>query len=182
MSVATTIQLAKICQYLSVDEAGKVSFYKGGSPLNKNLAQKIYTIRKTVEWCNDNDPTNDYLTSTANYLYALCGKYILAAQNVSSAGGSAVVPSSPTSIDTTPYTAFYTATGSEGSTISIATLFPAAAGKTIFFVSRGVPLEIIDAGTPTPNQVRITSTQLIFDTNSPLFAGEVLIILYRNTI
>lgn len=98
MTVGSIIEIAKICQYLSYDEALKRLYYKAGSPINKDLARKIYTVRKAVEWCNDNDSDNEELTGVANYLYALCGKYTLEAQSISGGGGGVISPTTPTTV------------------------------------------------------------------------------------
>lgn len=88
-----TITIAEISQYLCVNDLDKKGLYAGGVDLQ--LPRKIYMIRKNLEWLYDQDPDDETLQGTANYLYALCGKYALAAQNISGSGGS-VAPISPT--------------------------------------------------------------------------------------
>lgn len=94
-TVPNTILYAKMSQYFSAIDIKKSGVFGGGMDLN--LPRKLYMIRKNVEWLYDLDPTDDTLTKTANYLYALCGKYALQAAQVSISNGMVVNPVSPTS-------------------------------------------------------------------------------------
>lgn len=179
MTVATIIEIAKISQYLSLDDK-ITSVYKGGVK-NKNLPQLIYLVRKGVEWLNDNDPSDEGLVRAANYLYTICGKYGLQAQAISGSGGS-VTPTTPGGSSTgIPASAYYTADGSEGVTLTIATAFPDAAGKTIFSVVRSNDTKIIiTSGTPTMEEALVNGTQIVFNTNETIFSGEIIAIQYIN--
>lgn len=92
LTVSQTIQIAKISQYLSTNDIAKSGLYAGGMDIR--LPRKIYMVRKNVEGLYDLAPNDTTLTATANYLYALCGKYGLAAQNITGTGG-AVSPVNP---------------------------------------------------------------------------------------
>lgn len=179
MTVAQIIEIAKISQYLSLDDK-ITSVYKGGVK-NKSLPQLIYLVRKGVEWLNDNDPSDSGLVQAANYLYTICGKFALQAQAITGSGGT-VTPTTPGGSSTgIPSSAYYTADGSEGVTLTIATAFPDAAGKTIFSLVRSDGTkQIITSGTPTLTQVLINGTQIVFNTNATLSADELIAIEYIN--
>lgn len=85
MSVIKTIpeilQVAKISQYLAGNDTANNLFLKGGS-LTNGLATKIYMERSGVQNLYDLDPTNSALRPTANYVYALCGRYAIQAENI----------------------------------------------------------------------------------------------------
>lgn len=84
---AEMIDIGRLSQFLAANDIAKKGLYGGGVDLN--LPRKIYMIRKNLEWLYDLDSSDETLQATANYLYALCGRYALAAQNIS--GGSGVV-------------------------------------------------------------------------------------------
>lgn len=93
LSVLQKIQIGAYSEALSAIDILKSGLYGGGIDLQ--LPRKLYCIRKTIEWAynlNNNDTT---LTSTSNYLIALCGKYYLkAAASITGSGGT-VSPISP---------------------------------------------------------------------------------------
>jgi len=79
LTVAQKITIAKISEYLTANAIEKGGLYAAGIPLD--LPQKLYAVRKSIEYTYDLDPTDDTLTSTSNYLYSLC-RFSLEAQNV----------------------------------------------------------------------------------------------------
>lgn len=92
MTVQDIINIAKISQYLCVNDIRQKGLYGGGVDLL--LPRKLYCVRKNVEWLYNLDSSDESLTSTSNYLYSLCGKYALAASQISCSGGS-VSPINP---------------------------------------------------------------------------------------
>lgn len=99
-SIPQIIIDAKISQFLSSNDIRKSGLFAGG--IDINLPRKLYNIRKSVEYWYNLDSTDDTLSATSKYLYALCGKYSLIAGNVSGAGGtiSPVTPfSTPSPIE-----------------------------------------------------------------------------------
>jgi len=80
------ITYAKISQYLAVQDIATKGLFGGGIDLS--LPNKIYNIRKSIEYWYNIDPTDDTLEATGNYLMAICGKYFLKAQAVSGVAGS----------------------------------------------------------------------------------------------
>lgn len=67
------INIAKVSQYLCENDIAKKGLSGGGIDLQ--LPNKIYNIRKNVEWLNGLDSNDDSLIKTGNYLYALCAPY-----------------------------------------------------------------------------------------------------------
>ena len=78
LSVPSIIEIAKVSQYLAQNDIDDKGLYGGGIDLN--LPQKIYNIRKSVEWMYDQDSTEPSLGATSEYLLALCSKYRSLAQ------------------------------------------------------------------------------------------------------
>lgn len=79
LTVLEKLSIAKISQYLCAVAIQKGGLYAEGIPLD--LPEKIYNIRKTIEYLYDQDPTDDSLEGTTNYLYSIC-RFNLQAQNV----------------------------------------------------------------------------------------------------
>jgi hypothetical protein len=90
-TVNEIIGYAKIAEYLSLNDKSRAGLYFDGNP--DRLPELIYLVRKGVELRNQQDPTDDTLTSTANYLLTICGKYWLQSRFVSGTAGLVVVPS-----------------------------------------------------------------------------------------
>lgn len=93
MTIPKIINIAKISQYLCIADIEK-SYQYGG--VDRKLPNLLYNVRKSIEYWYDLDPTDTTLTTTANYLFALCGAYSLEAENITSSGGSVspILPSS----------------------------------------------------------------------------------------
>lgn len=87
LTIPQIIEVAKVSQYLCLNDIQKSGLYGGGQDLQ--LPNKIYMVRKNVEWRWDSNPispvTSDLYTM-GNYLLALCGKYSIAAQNILGTG------------------------------------------------------------------------------------------------
>lgn len=94
LSVVQIIRIAKISQYLASNDIRKAGLFGGGMDIE--LPRKIKNIREDVEYWYDLDPSETSLSATSKYLYALCGKYALAAQAVTGTGGS-IAPVNPSS-------------------------------------------------------------------------------------
>jgi hypothetical protein len=79
MAALTTLQkitIAKISEYLV-----SVAIQKGNRSLDVTLPEKLYNIRKTIEYQYGKNPSDSTLTLTSNYLYALCA-FSLQAQGI----------------------------------------------------------------------------------------------------
>ena len=92
LSVAQIIRVAKISQYLCSVDIMKQGLFGGGIDLE--LPEKIKNVRDDVEYWYGLDSTDDTLRETSNYLYALCGRYAMAAQGITGGGGS-ISPTNP---------------------------------------------------------------------------------------
>lgn len=84
-TIAEIIDIYPKAQYLATKDIQKRGLDGGG--VDVTLPQKIYNIGKSVQRIYDDDPTDTTLTQTANFLYALCGKYGLQAQVISQNAG-----------------------------------------------------------------------------------------------
>lgn len=97
LSIPDILVIANISEFLAeadIERGGlyQASLYGGG--VDRDLPRKIYMVKKNVQWMYDLDPDDETLRFTANYLYALCNRYVLKAQNISGGGGS-VSPINP---------------------------------------------------------------------------------------
>ena len=72
-TTASIVSIYPVAQYLATIDIKKKGLYGGGVDLQ--LPEKIRNIGMSVERIYNDDPTDTTLTSTANYLYALMGKY-----------------------------------------------------------------------------------------------------------
>jgi hypothetical protein len=90
-SISNIIIYAKISQYLAANDISKTLIFKGGPPPNTRLSRLLYIVRKQVSLVFTNNPLDSTLDSTANYLYALCGKYINQAKLILGQGGSGAI-------------------------------------------------------------------------------------------
>ena len=80
--------IAPVSQFYAANDIQRQGLFGGGVDIT--LPRKLYCIRKNCQWLYDLDPTDDTLTGTSNYLYALCGKYALAAANATGVGAGSV--------------------------------------------------------------------------------------------
>jgi hypothetical protein len=80
LTTAQKITIAKISQYLVSNAIEKGGLYAAG--IDIELPQKLYNVRKTIEYQYNIDPSDTTLVTTSNYLYALCGRFGLAAQAI----------------------------------------------------------------------------------------------------
>jgi len=85
-TIASIVSIYPVAQYLATIDINKRGLYGGGVDLQ--LPEKIRNIGMSVERVYNDDPTDTTLTSTANYLYALMGKYGMQAQAVTGIAGS----------------------------------------------------------------------------------------------
>lgn len=88
-TVSEVINIAKASQFLATIAINRGGLYWGG--IDRLLPRKLFNIRKDIEWLFGLDPSNDTLTKTANYLYALCAPFSALAQIVVAAGGGGII-------------------------------------------------------------------------------------------
>jgi hypothetical protein len=87
LSVPQIIQIAKISQYLAVADIAKGTIFSPVVKAAPFTPQIIYMERKALEYQYDNNPSDSSLIKVGNYVYALCGKYAVQAQNIEGNGG-----------------------------------------------------------------------------------------------
>lgn len=172
-TVAETIQIAKISQYLSSNDIYKKGLYGGGTDIQ--LPRKIYMVRKNVEWLYLLDPSDDTLPAMADFLYALCGMWGQQALNEIGSGG-AVSPVSPTTVPD-PYdfivdASSFIVTGARTKTID------AFIGYNLLFIRNNIPQSQSNVGASYFSWDRDTGDFETFDPSNPgvngaAQAGEV---------
>lgn len=93
--VATIIDIGGVSQALALVDNQKRQGFKNGA-IDYRIPLLIFLVRRTVEYAYATDPLGDTTTSLANYLYALCNRYVKAALNElgQGAGGIIVDPGS----------------------------------------------------------------------------------------
>lgn len=79
LTVPRILQIASICQYMASQAVSNANNYKGDY-FDKNIARMIYIERVRVQRRYNANPADPTLIGTANYLYALLGKFALLAQ------------------------------------------------------------------------------------------------------
>ncbi len=145
LTVAQIIDIAKKSQYLAQNDIANQGLFGGGVDLL--LPNKIYNIRKSVEYWYELDPSDTTITKTSNALLALCNKYYLQAQSISGSGGSVspISPStySPNEKQFTVSVSSYIATGESS---KIITEF---IGYNLIFVRNGITQYTINDGINT---------------------------------
>jgi len=143
LSISQKISIAKVCQYLAAVDIQKNGLYGGGNDLN--LPIKLYNVRKSIENQYAISPTDDTLTETSNYLYALCGKYALAAQAIV-LGSGGTIPSVVAGTTPLPYQFMVDASTSfivnGESTKTISTFI----GYNLQFIRNGIPQSTVNDG------------------------------------
>ncbi len=114
-TVAQIVSLYPIAQYLAANDIPKKGLYGGG--VNVLLPQKIYNIGQSVERIFDDDPSDDTLELTANFLWTLCGIYGQQALVVAQTPGSVTPITPPSGL---PYPYDWIISGSSSSTEPLA--------------------------------------------------------------
>lgn len=94
-SISQILNIAKISEYLFVAKIQKGGLNGGGIDLTR--PQKIYNIRKSIEYQYNLDPSTDGLEATANYLLSICdlaAAYVVTQSGtIASQSGSTSAPS-----------------------------------------------------------------------------------------
>ena len=79
--IADCISYAKISQFLIADDRDRQQAFKGGF-LSRNSPQLIYTVRKSLEWAYNKNPSDTNLVAISNYLYSLIIGYVDSAKGI----------------------------------------------------------------------------------------------------
>ena len=80
-----TIKIAKLSQAYALIAIENSGLYGGGIDLK--LPEKLYSIRKSIEFFYNLNPADSTLQATSDYLYALCAPFNLKAEYILSIGG-----------------------------------------------------------------------------------------------
>jgi hypothetical protein len=165
LTVVQTIQVAKISQALATADIARRGLFAGGRDIR--TPRKIYMVRKDVEWLYGLDPSDDSLTGTANFLYALCAPYNLEALNMINQGG-AVSPVSPSSVPD-PYdfevsASSFIVNGESTKTIE------SFIGYNLLFIRSNIPQSQVDQGSSFFSWNRVTGE---FVCSPAAFTGEL---------
>ncbi len=142
LTVAQKIAIADISEYLAT-----VAIEKGGvwaKGIDIELPSKIRNIKDSIEYRYNIDPSDDTLTATSNYLYALCGKFALQAQAVLLAPGTIsgiIAPTTPSPYQfTVDASTSFIIDGQSSKTIT------AFIGYNLIFTRGGVTQSTVDPG------------------------------------
>lgn len=165
LTVAQKLTIAKISEYLVVSAITKGGLW--GKGIDLELPQKIYNIRKAIQYRYDIDPSDDTLIATSNYLYGLC-KFVIQAQAVMQISGtisSVIATTSPS-----PYQFTVAASGTfmvDGQTSKTITAF---IGYNLLFVRGGVPQSTL---TTEPSYYSFDRTTGAFVVSPQPYTGEL---------
>lgn len=86
----TYLNYGKISQFLAADKISQNILFKGGDNA-PNLSQIIEIVRKSIEWKNGINNSDESINETTLYLYDLCGKYIRGAKIILNAGNTGTI-------------------------------------------------------------------------------------------
>lgn len=124
LSVTDIIDIGKASIYLSANYTSKQALF-GGTVIKPTPPVQIAFVTDALDWGNSGGAqTTASLRSTANYLYWLCGKFQLEAQDIiSGSGGGSVSPTpsggaSPNPLDFIVASNTFIKTGDSTATIS----------------------------------------------------------------
>lgn len=142
LTVAQKIAIADISEYLVT-----VAIERGGlwaKGIDIELPNKIRNIKDSIEYRYDSDPSDDTLTATSNYLYALCGRFGLQAQAILLAPGTIsgiIAPTAPSPYQfTVDASASFIIDGQSSKTIT------AFIGYNLIFVRNNITQSTVDPG------------------------------------
>jgi hypothetical protein len=143
LTVAQKLNIASISEYIITNAIAKGGLYAGGIDLD--LPQKIYNIRTTIQYLYEADPSDDSLQATTNYLYAMCGKFGLAAQAVLQIAGT-IAGTSGAAAAPNPYQFTVAASGTflvDGDTSKTITAF---IGYNLLYIRNGITQYTVNDG------------------------------------
>jgi len=157
LTVQQIITIAKISQYLSLNDVQKGSLF---SPRVAPVTPEVlYLERKAVEWMYDLNPGNSSLPQTSAYLYSLCRGYNLQAQQISGNAGT-ISPVNPNQIPS-PYD-FEVSSSSLMVNGQSTVIISSFIGYNILFVRNGIPQYTVNTGQSYYSWSRTTGTFTIY--------------------
>jgi hypothetical protein len=139
MVASDVIAIAKVSQYLWNDQIAERGFFN--NIIDPYKARQLYMERKALQYAVDNNLTSDGLT---NYVYALCGQNVQAAQNT---GGIVIMGGGNYGV--LEYSNFATP-GATSISFNVGVVNP----KLLYASRGGIDVgAILTTGTPVGNQV-----------------------------
>lgn len=81
LPVSTILSVAQICEYLAAQNTPYNNVFRGGA-LDPRIANMIYMERIGIQNRFNINPSDPSLVGTANYLFAILGKYQIAGLNI----------------------------------------------------------------------------------------------------
>ncbi len=142
LTTAEKLSIASISEYFSFVDIKKKGLYGGGVDLL--LPQKIYAIKKSIEYWYNLNPSDTTLVTTSNYLLALCGYYGAKAQHIITNSGT--IPGTVARTAPLPYQFTVDASTSfiiDGESSKTITAFM---GYNLIFVRGGITQSTVNAG------------------------------------
>lgn len=97
LTVPQILQIAKVCQYLTIVDSHTKQVLKGGD-LNQRQARLIYIVRKSVQHRYDLNSADPTLTATSNYLFSLLRNWPAAQNILNAVAGGLPVISNPSNV------------------------------------------------------------------------------------
>lgn len=173
LSVADIIELGDATTYLAANYQSTGALF-GARVIKPNLAVQIAFVTDALRFGYDGDAETDAsLRSTANYLYWMCGKFQLEAQQIiNGAGGGSVVPTpagtTVNRIDFEVSSSSYMVTGDTTKNI------PQFIGYNLQYDRDGVPQSAL---TTEPSYFTWNKTTGDFACSPALEAGEIIALI-----
>lgn len=92
MTISQIISIGRISQFLAAIDGYKNKYLHGVNSDGGDLPRLLYMVRRSVEYMYNQNPAHPSMRATANYLYALCGRYALQAQYLQGNAGGVLQP------------------------------------------------------------------------------------------
>lgn len=97
LTTAQILQIAKVCQYMTIVDISTQKVLKGGD-LNQRQARLIYIVRKSVQNRYDLNPSDPTLIATGNYLFSLLRNWPAAQNRLNAIAGGLPAITNPTNV------------------------------------------------------------------------------------
>lgn len=160
LTISEKIALAEINEYLITIAIEKKGLFAGG--INIGLPTKIRVIRESIQYRYNQNPSDETLIATSNYMLSLC--YYVAQAKAITGNGGVIAPIHPVGNPPNPYdfivsASSFVATGQMTKTIT------AFIGYNIEFIRGSIPQYTTDPGDG--------STYYSWDKNTGMFSISI---------
>src|SRR4051812_16880663 len=98
LTIPQILQIAKVCQYLTVVDISSKQVFKGGD-INQRQARLINIVRKSVQNRYDLNPSDPTLIQTGNYLFSLLRNWPTAQNILNAIAGGLPAISTPANVN-----------------------------------------------------------------------------------